>query len=476
MHLYLVCYKLVENLKQYNINSNVLILLMTLVYDNMNDDNIMGSPWSRLTPTIEPLFTDNILSYIPFNIILPDNIRESLKNIFNVSIEKLSPKKLLSVDEYKSYIYDDYGLKEKLLRNRNIMSVTMEQIETNVSIGNYMEQQMRLMNPNLTYHVILFNDNITMFVTKDIIAFKMNQLIIMYNNKFIAINNNDKMFIDIPSGNVKMLINMSDDKKCNAYIESKNFTEYIDVKEDMNNNIYKNASYKSKLNGTIKNATKYDCINQVTTSVTVKNNNYISCITSTKDNIVECTKTVPINSNGTIRNRHIGTSISTTTDKMSSLKLYDENNDLVYQKDDNEEKVNLLIKDKNKNNTDDMYGWKKTKTNDGYDRIIKLFIPKDMKKIMGIGKDFFDTYHKKRCSGAIVVDIQEYDRDNIISLVKTENKTYSCLHENVITEYILGQMVVPDGFNENENDTCGQGIHYFSDREDVFNYFDRFTI
>ena len=74
---------------------------------------------------------------------------------------------------------------------------------------------------------------------------------------------------------------------------------------------------------------------------------------------------------------------------------------------------------------------------------------------------------KERCDRAFVLDIQEPNLDEQLTVVPKEKLAKSYIYDK-ITYYKVGELVLPDGFSDNLDLACGQGIHYHRDRRAVF--------
>ena len=95
-------------------------------------------------------------------------------------------------------------------------------------------------------------------------------------------------------------------------------------------------------------------------------------------------------------------------------------------------------------------GWKKV---DG--KLIQLLIPSDAKRSSA-------TTQKCRCDKAKVVAITDIDGSNPIDSITNSNYC--------TTEYVVGQMVLPDKFDDNRWNECSNGIHFFINKQDAINY------
>ena len=96
-------------------------------------------------------------------------------------------------------------------------------------------------------------------------------------------------------------------------------------------------------------------------------------------------------------------------------------------------------------------GWKKVSN-----YLIKLQIPEDAKRSSA-------TSQKCRCDKALVLAITKLDGTNPISEI--ENFSYS---PSVL--YKVGEMVIPDSFDEDRWNECSHGIHFFINKQDAINY------
>ena len=98
----------------------------------------------------------------------------------------------------------------------------------------------------------------------------------------------------------------------------------------------------------------------------------------------------------------------------------------------------------------DFIGWKKVSN-----KLVRLLIPSDAKRSSS-------TSNKCRCDKAKVLEITDLDGSNPITSVI--NKNY------VETQYVVGEMVFPDSFDENRWNECSHGIHFFINKQEAINY------
>jgi len=127
---------------------------------------------------------------------------------------------------------------------------------------------------------------------------------------------------------------------------------------------------------------------------------------------------------------------------------------------------NIRIKD------EVMIGWKVGKSANGENRIIKLMIPTDALVIQPIDMEYHSTKGKQRCNKAIVMDIQFPDEGEEISIVPHEMVAFSSIYNNMNNfEYNVGKEVVPDHFDTNDEVSCTNGIHFYTNRHYVFDVY-----
>ena len=95
-------------------------------------------------------------------------------------------------------------------------------------------------------------------------------------------------------------------------------------------------------------------------------------------------------------------------------------------------------------------GWKKVG-----EKLIKLLIPSDARRSSA-------TSNKCRCDKAKVLEITDVDGSNPIASI------INCSYAE--TQYVVGEMVFPDSFDENRWNECSNGIHFFINKQEAINY------
>ena len=96
-------------------------------------------------------------------------------------------------------------------------------------------------------------------------------------------------------------------------------------------------------------------------------------------------------------------------------------------------------------------GWKKVNN-----VLIKLEIPADAKRSSA-------TTNKCRCDKAKVLGFYDLNSTEL-NIDKIINHSYNTC------EYIKGEMVYPDSFDEDRWNECSHGIHFFINKQDAINY------
>ena len=157
--------------------------------------------------------------------------------------------------------------------------------------------------------------------------------------------------------------------------------------------------------------------------------------------------------------------------KIVNKKLL-KDDELIYNKENDQVLVDQLKRVKIKDEI--LIGWKVAKSIDGDERILKLMIPVDAKIVQPVDREFFSTRGKVRCSKAIVMDIQLPLKNGEVSCVPREMSAYSYVYEKDSERpfvYHIGKEVIPDRFDESEDLSCTNGIHFYHDRDIVFEQF-----
>lgn len=152
-------------------------------------------------------------------------------------------------------------------------------------------------------------------------------------------------------------------------------------------------------------------------------------------------------------------------------KELSKNDKMIYQKENDEVKVDMIHNKKIKE-IDIVIGWKVAKSPNGENRIIKLMIPMDARIVSPIDDEYFHTRGKERCDKAIVMDIQYPEKEEEKTVVPNEIVAYSYIHiSNTPLEYKVGKEIYPDMFDTNEDTSCTHGIHFYRNRNSVFDVY-----
>ena len=88
-------------------------------------------------------------------------------------------------------------------------------------------------------------------------------------------------------------------------------------------------------------------------------------------------------------------------------------------------------------------------------KLVKLQVPEDARRCSA-------TTNKCRCDKAIVLDITDLDGSNPILEVINKDRG------NLV--YRVGEIVLPDLFDENRWNECSNGIHFFINKEEAIRY------
>lgn len=107
--------------------------------------------------------------------------------------------------------------------------------------------------------------------------------------------------------------------------------------------------------------------------------------------------------------------------------------------------------------TGSFIGYKICTSIEGSRALVKLEIPEDAKRLSGTSK-------KCRCDKAKVVDITIISTGDKINMAK--NEFYPMRQLN----YVIGEYVYADSFDENRWNCCTHGIHFFMDKDDAIMY------
>lgn len=93
--------------------------------------------------------------------------------------------------------------------------------------------------------------------------------------------------------------------------------------------------------------------------------------------------------------------------------------------------------------------WKKVKG-----KLVKLLIPEDARRSSS-------TTNKCRCDKAQVLAITDTEGNNPIQSITN--------YEYAPCDYIVGETVTPDSFDDNRWNECSHGIHFFINKQEAIN-------
>lgn len=324
---------------------------------------------------------------------------------------------------------------------------------------------------------VLFDNHLNILIITNYLNISIiDNLVIVSNimdqNKF-AIFSYDKNYISFGNNsNAQFTVKVNDNiTKLQGYILSSNKNQDINIVYDYitgeitNKYYYYNNNSKLKVLATSIYKSNGDFIEYYNKNGLLVNRKY-QYNTNTHHLISYCMMNDPNNSTiryrGKYEEKRIGNKISSKELTQNDQIIYKKENESVIINDIN----NIKIKD------DIIIGWKVAKSINGENRIIKLMIPIDAKIIKPIDQEYFHTKGKERCDKAIVMDIQLPDEGEEISVVPHEMLAYSSIHiTNTPFEYKVGKEIIPDLFDENEDTSCTNGIHFYRNRHSVFDVY-----
>ena len=96
-------------------------------------------------------------------------------------------------------------------------------------------------------------------------------------------------------------------------------------------------------------------------------------------------------------------------------------------------------------------GWKKV-----HGKLVKLQIPDDARRCSA-------TTQKCRCDKALVLAITDLDGSNPIEEIENTAQAHH-------VTYKVGELVLPDSFDEDRWNECSHGIHFFINKQDAIDY------
>ena len=372
------------------------------------------------------------------------DIMKRLYNIFIVE-QKIAPEQLKSYNTLMINFLIENSIE-------NIFQLT-ESEQSSIILTDDSSSLMYIHN-----HIkILFINNIIYLENMNgdnIIILSPNLNYIKYGDKTIIF----KLVSDVENNKLLLQSKMEYRKKSeeNLYkIENSDFSVFSKFKNSdtgLNVVIYK----KIKQNGDSE-----ECYN--------KNGLLCRCVydNTTKQTVI-VSQCMMNNSNSDIRYR--GTYKEIRSNGQSVKKSLEKDDELIYNKEGGQVLIDKINTKSIKNEIQIV--WKVAKSETGEKRIIKLGITTDAKIVKPISADFFHTRGKERCDKAFVMDIQ-YPTEEEKSVVPNELVAYSYLYDtnSELFQYRVGSEVIPDSFDENENESCTNGIHFYRDRYTIFDMY-----
>ena len=419
---------------------------------------------------------------------------EKLQNIFKLKFKveldifhckkedciKNYPFNKIFSNEFPKFFKTKYDLlltilfKNEIIKNNNVNN--KNEYYMNV---NFIDNCIFLYDDKINYKLII-NDLCIIIIFSKYIVFYVGSEYFIYSDKLCIYSSN----------NISSIFKLKENEPI-IYGFIKKLTNYnIPINKNLpkiSENSLLNISYDINNNKICVKERYYDYLNKINlyyeSERNVNNEYFKSFLIKIRNSNIYIEK----NNCNYIKNKSYIISECTINDKNNGLRFrgkYEnrENkngqNKTTLQKDDiveyNEEDGNILI-DKirsikiNENEDEYVIGWKAVKNINGEIRILKLGIDSDVKKIKPIDEEYYFTRGKERCEKAIVLDIQLPYKDEEISVVPNEMEAYSYVYgSSNMFKYSVGKEIYPDKFDTDENNSCSNGIHYYRDKNILF--------
>jgi hypothetical protein len=410
----------------------------------------------------------NIYDTINFDyIILPSYIVNNLKYYHDININKFIPKYITTPEIIRK------KLENIVINNSNIMYYNYLCNKIANEFINFSNNTPPNNNINCTQNNALVDEN------GNIIFINSNTILLIINNILYITDTNENNFImssskvnyiEMKDSIVVFKVFSKDSKSIgNAIMKNNRTVQYLTY--TINEEADVTTSYYFQNNESNLKMLYYGCerYNGNIEEYSIKNNLHVNHTYNHDTKISKLISQCMMNDINTGM-RYRGTYEELKENNTMKKKTLTKDDDIIYNKENN-----VVLVDKINNMTlkeDIVIGWKVAKSLSGEKRIIKLAIPIDAIKIKPIDKEYFNTRGKERCNKAIVMDIQ-FAMEEEISLVPTEMEAYSYIFNdpNNIFKYTVGTEVVPDMFDDNINESCTNGIHYYRDRQNVFDVY-----
>lgn len=415
-------------------------------------------------------------------IIFNENLKNILRTKFNIELEKFHYRKdkYIQTNLFNNIIFNELQniikteinflliilFKNEILQYNDIIknnNININSVNNCIFLYDN-ETNCKLIVNDISIIIIISNciifciDTSYLILSKELCIFSYNNIL-----SFFKLKEDSQViygFIKILT-NYKIPINKNLPKiKSNTLLSIKYNNNKIYVKEKYSDNIYKNYSYSEYERNINNDYYKSFTIGRRNNNIYLKkiNNNYIK---NESLIISECTitdKNTGLRFRGKYEYRENGNENKTILQKNDIIEYHEEDNNILVD----------TIKNYEINNNEYIIGWKVVKNINGELRIVKLGIDTDVKKIIPIDSDYYLTRGKERCEKAIVLDIQMPYKDQEISVVPNEMESYSCVYNDSLFKYSVGKEVYPDSFDIDENNSCSNGIHYYRDKNILF--------
>lgn len=419
----------------------------------------------------------NIYDIISFDyIMLPSYIVNNLKYYHDINVNKFIPKYITTSEIIRN------KLENIMINNSNIMYYNYLCNKIGREFTNFSNHippdttTINLQNNALVDengNIIFINSNIILLIINDILYITDTNTnnFIMASSKVNYIEMNDSIAV------FKVFSNLGEKAKAisstksigNVIMKNNRAVQYLTYTINKDTDI--TTSYYFQNNESNLKMLYYGCEKHYgdIEEYSIKNNLHVNHTYTHATKISKLISQCMMNDMNTGM-RYRGTYEELKENNTMKKKTLTKDDELIYNKENN-----IVLVDKINNMSlkeDIVIGWKVAKSLSGEKRIIKLAIPIDAIKIKPIDKEYFNTRGKERCNKAIVMDIQ-FAMEEEISLVPTEMEAYSYIFNETIDrfKYTVGTEVVPDMFDDDINESCTNGIHYYRDRQNVFDVY-----
>jgi hypothetical protein len=169
---------------------------------------------------------------------------------------------------------------------------------------------------------------------------------------------------------------------------------------------------------------------------------------------------------------------STSNKNYTYTRISNSDNEKLFEMKSGNIITNQLIVDTRKR-SESVIGWKTCQLPNGQFCIVKLLIPVDADIVFPVASDYFNSYKKYRCNKAVVIDIQKPLIDREEKVTEFDHAVTTVHKGTAKIIYRIGAEIIPDGYDNNPENSCTHGIHFHRDRNYAFKWipgFDKITV